>query len=319
MRFVPALWFVLAATAHVSAQPEDVPQKPAKASDADRLFDEGRALAKERRFAEACERFARSYEIEPSLGTQLNLADCKEVLGEHRAAWLLFVDAAEQAERAGDTTRVAFARKRAKTVEARLATVVLRIAQPALPGLVVTVKGRKVDASAEIRDVVEPGAIEVVASAPGHAPFQTVVNTAAAATVEVNVPSLVPALEPALERSTSPRDRGRVVTAIALGTVGGIAMLGAAAFTLKASGDYDTIAEGPDCVEMPGGLACNANGQRGVDDAQRLADIGTGFVVVGGALVAASAIIYLTAPRARTTITPAISEGHVGAVVTRSF
>lgn len=314
MRVVLALWIVLSVTALVRAQPDDAPDAPSETSEADRLFDEGRALAKERRYAEACERFARSYEIDPSLGTQLNLADCKEVLGEHREALRLFRDAAEQADRAGDTSRATFARKRASVVESRLAIVVVRIAQP-VPGLVVTVEGRNVETAGEIREVVGPGEIEVVTSAPGHAPFRSVVNAAAAATVEVNVPALAAATEP----STGPRDRRRVRTAIILGAAGGVAMLTAAVLTVKARGDFTSIADGPNCVDMPAGLACNDTGQRGIDDAQRLADIGTGFVVAGGALVIASAILYVTAPRSGTTITPAVSDTTVGAVLTHSF
>lgn len=315
MRFVLAFSILLSASAHVGAQPDDFQQAPAGVREADRLFDEGRALAKERRYAEACERFTRSYELDPSIGTQLNLADCKEVLGEQREAWRLFLDAAEQAARAGDTNRAAFARKRGKAVEARLATVVIRIARPALPGLTITVEGRTVDAAAEIRDVVEPGSVEVVASAPGHARREIVVKATAGASVTIDVPALAATSEP----SDAPRDRGRVRTAIGLGAAGGIAMLTAAVLTVKARRDYSAIVESSSCTASPNGPACNDVGQRGVDDAQRLADIGTGFVAVGGALVVASAILYVTAPRAQLAVTPTVSERSVGAVFTRSF
>ncbi|MBA3393450.1 MAG: hypothetical protein H0T89_12440 [Deltaproteobacteria bacterium] len=314
MRVVLAVLLVVSVTAHAGAQP-DV-EAPNVTTEADRLFEEGRALVKERRYAEACERFARSYEIDPSLGTQLNLADCKEVLGEYREAWRLFVDAAAQASRTGDPTRVAFARKRAKTIEARHATVVIRVARPALPGLVIEVQGHEVTLANEIRDVVKPGPIEVVASAPGHAAFRTVVDVTAGASIAVDVPELALATA---EPAVASRDRGRVRLAVTLGASGGIAMVAAAALTLKARSDYRGIVEGPNCMQMPGGLACNAAGQRDVDGAQRLADIGTGFALVGGALVATAAVLYVTAPRTQVTVTPAISADSVGAIFTRSF
>lgn len=304
--------FVLSAVAHVAAQPDPAP--PDETSEADRLFAEGRALAKERRYAEACERFARSYAIDPSLGTQLNLADCKEVLGEHREAWRLFVDAAERATRDGDTQRIEFARKRAKTIEARLATIVIRVARPAVPGLAITVGGRAIVPAAELRDVVEPGAVEIAASAPGHARFDTIVNVTAGASASVDVPVLAPTIA---KSSTGPRVRSRVRTAIVVGVGGGVAMAAATVLALKARSDYTAIAEGPNCTELPSGLACNTTGQREVDGAQRLADVGTGFAVVGGALVATAAILYVTAPRVA--VTPAISAHSVGAMFSRSF
>lgn len=54
-------------------------------SDADRLFEEGRGLAKDGKYSEACARFTKSFEIEHVLGTELNLADCEEKLRHLRA------------------------------------------------------------------------------------------------------------------------------------------------------------------------------------------------------------------------------------------
>src|SRR5204863_8164314 len=77
---------------------------------ADQLFAEGRALAKARRFAEACERFAASDALEHTFGTTVNLGDCAARDGHLARAWQLYSDAAQLAESDGAPDRTRFAR-----------------------------------------------------------------------------------------------------------------------------------------------------------------------------------------------------------------
>src|SRR6185503_13633139 len=99
-------------------------------SEATRLFEEGRALAEQGRFAEACERYAKSHELERAAGTMLNLGDCAERGGKLRRAWQLYDDAAREYERAGKAGPARFSRTRADALAPRLATVVVRLAEP---------------------------------------------------------------------------------------------------------------------------------------------------------------------------------------------
>src|SRR5512134_2148923 len=96
VRFV-CIVIVVAASASVRAQPA-----PPETTDADRLFEEGRALAKEKRYSEACDRFDRSFKLDPTVGTELNLADCHEQLGHLTEALRLFSDAADKSARTDD-------------------------------------------------------------------------------------------------------------------------------------------------------------------------------------------------------------------------
>src|ERR1043165_6688710 len=77
----------------------------AQLADADRLFEEGRALAKDGRYAEACVRLGQSDAIEHTYGTAVNLGDCAEREGHPDRAWRLFDDAAHKAERDGQPNR----------------------------------------------------------------------------------------------------------------------------------------------------------------------------------------------------------------------
>ena len=72
---------LLAATRLAVAQPDP---------EAARIFQRGRELAKLGQLTEACALFARSYELDPALGTAVNLADCLERQGQLCRAWVLF-------------------------------------------------------------------------------------------------------------------------------------------------------------------------------------------------------------------------------------
>ncbi|HTR49457.1 MAG TPA: tetratricopeptide repeat protein [Kofleriaceae bacterium] len=54
---------------------------------ADEAFTRGRALMKEKHYAEACAAFEQSYQLDPQAGTLFNLADCEATLGRLAAAW----------------------------------------------------------------------------------------------------------------------------------------------------------------------------------------------------------------------------------------
>src|SRR5450432_4672872 len=97
--------FALALTATAVAQPNE-PAGPPNAGS--KLFDEGRDLAKAGNYAEACAKFEQSYALDNGVGTELNLADCKERLGHYYFAWTLFDEAARRSS--DNPARAKFAR-----------------------------------------------------------------------------------------------------------------------------------------------------------------------------------------------------------------
>jgi hypothetical protein len=308
-----AVWIaVLLATTRAIAQP--TPPPPPEQTAADVLFEEGRALAKQKQYVEACDRFERSLALDRTVGTMLNLADCHEQLGHLRTAWVLFEEAAAKSAQSTDEKRTKFAHERADAVAGRLGTVVIKVAQPP-PGLAITVAGHEVPVTGEIRDRVEPGTIEIVATAPGRARFVTTVSVAAGATSVVDVPLTTVETPPAGDG----RRRTRVRIAWGLAGLGGATAVTAIVLTLKARNDYNATADGPNCDRVTGGIVCDAVGDAKISSSQGLADIGTVFAVASGVLLGASAAVYLTAPREPMTVAPMVGSHTLGLAVRGSF
>ncbi|MEO8704134.1 MAG: hypothetical protein ABI867_29045 [Kofleriaceae bacterium] len=307
MRIVSLLVIAATATSTAYAESPDV-------GEADRLFEEGRALAKEKRFSEACDRFGRSFALDPTIGTELNLADCHEQLGHLREAWRLFAEAADKSAKTDDRKRTTFARGRADTAAARLAEVVVRVARPQTAGLTISIAGRAMTVAAELRDRIEPGPIEVVATVPGHPPFIKSVRALAGSTVVVDVPAELAELPPRLHRQ-----RTRVL--LAWGLAGGSAIAGAVAgaLTFKARSNYNTAADGPECMRISDAVQCTDAGDAKLADAQHLADLGTGFAIGCGVFAVAAVTLYFTAPRVPYVVTPLVTTQALGIAVGREF
>jgi hypothetical protein len=147
---------------------------------------------------------------------------------------------------------------------------------------------------------------------------------AAGATIVVEIPALDTSAPPpppiAREVETEgPRDRGQVRLAYGFGAGGIACAITAATLTLIGRSDYRTTTQGAHCASVAGGITCDDIGTRAIHDAQHLADIGTVFAIASGALLATSAIVYLTAPRDRIFVRPQASTQGVGVIVGGSF
>jgi tetratricopeptide (TPR) repeat protein len=173
---------------------------------AEQLFEQGRALAKRRQWAEACPKFEASLRYDDALGARLNLANCYKHLGKLATAWGLYRDAADRARRTGDARRRDYALKEAAALAPRLAR--LTIARPARTpaGFTVIRDGVTLDpAVLGTAMYVDPGPHEIAATAPGFEPFKARIVVAEAMTESVLVPELVPSKQPAGEPRPEPR------------------------------------------------------------------------------------------------------------------
>lgn len=217
------------------AKPADKPAAPTNPFEAytganeqgRQLFDEGRALLREGNQTAACAKFAEAYKLEEATSTQLSVARCRENEGKHAEAWRMFQDTAIRARSAGFEDRAKIATDAAQALEERLATVVIRLATPIAPGTVVTVNDRLVDTAPEVRELVDPGTVNVTAKGPtgvtSSRSFRIFVNN----TMKVDVPTLQ-------ERSGGRQPIWIAVSAIAVG--GGAIALGAGSGAVRLVG-----------------------------------------------------------------------------------
>jgi hypothetical protein len=160
---------------------------------AESLFREGKRLSNERKFAEACPKFAESYKLDPGLGTLLNLAICHESEGKPATAWAEFSEASSRAKREGDSDRAQLADEHVRALEPKLSHVSITLSPgAAVPGLIIKFDSRELASAAlGLPIAVDPGKHVVEASAPGKEASTQAFDTPSTATkLAVTVPVL---------------------------------------------------------------------------------------------------------------------------------
>jgi hypothetical protein len=85
---------------------------------AEALFDDGRKLVEQGRFAEAARKFLASFNMDPAMGTLLNLAMVEERLGDKRTARDDYETVCAVSTRDGRSDRAALARARMQALDA---------------------------------------------------------------------------------------------------------------------------------------------------------------------------------------------------------
>jgi len=272
-----------------------------------RLFEEGRVFAKQGNWAEACDRFTRSYATDPAAGTELNLGDCHEHLGHLAEAWRRFDAAVAKFEIAKDD-RAKFARERRDALVPKLGIVMIRLADPSVH---VTIAGRDEISAPEMSVHVDPGTIEVRAGA-----VTRTVQVAAGATALVEIPNAVGEM-PHVEQPRTERSRDRVYISYAIGGIGAAATIAGVLIGVVAKNRYD--AQFPTHCTHGSPPICDDVGFTATSSAITYANVGTVTGVIGLVAVGTAAVIYVTAPRGQVIVTPSAGPQGAGLVVTGSF
>jgi len=157
---------------------------------AEALFQQARALLKADQAAEACPLLAKSHQLDPALGTLMNLADCEERTKKLAAAYQHFNEVAAWAERTKETARENLARDRAAALKPKLSWLSLTAKAP-VRGLAVQVNGVAVEPGGEPVPV-DAGEATVTAAAETFKPFKKRVKVPPQSTVQLEVPPLQP-------------------------------------------------------------------------------------------------------------------------------
>jgi hypothetical protein len=280
---------------------------------AEALFNQGRDLMTAGKFVEACPKFEASQQLDPGLGTMLNLAECYEKTGRTASAWAEYREAIPLARAAGSKARQDLATERAKALEERLSTLTIR-----------AMSGDDDSAHLEIRRdgvpvqvaelgspiPVDPGEHVIEAVAPGKQPWSSKVQVGAdAAKVSVDIPKLEPgdgssapppvaapvttttsvSAPPSDKPSTWSGQRTAAVITAGAGVVGiGIGTF----FGLQASSKWSDAKEA--CSSYPKG--CDTHATDLGKTAKENATISNIGFIAGGALLATGAVLFFTAP-----------------------
>jgi hypothetical protein len=166
---------------------------------AETLFRQGRDLMTAGKTAEACTAFQESEKLEPAVTTLLNLAGCREKLGQLATAWGLFLDAERQtrsATSASDRQLHDIANKRAATLEPRVSKLEIDVSDASKQdGLEIKRGDERVDAGMWNRALpVDGGTYTITASAAGSQAWSTQLTIAAEHdSKKIDIPKLVPA------------------------------------------------------------------------------------------------------------------------------
>ena len=314
-------------------------------------FDQGRALMKEKRYAEACAAFERSQKLEPAPGTLYNLATCYEKIGKLATAWAAFRDLGT---RDPNKQRRKSSNDMATTLAKRMPKLVIEVDTPPA-GVVVTLDGTDVTNLLGVESPMDLGAHTVKARAPKHAEaVKTVKITEEGKRYVVNIvlavegeapqpkdpvtpkqpdrepePAPVPRAGPTdpvapVGPVDAPKQSSRKRNGILLAGTGGLLVLGGALVGQLAGSKWD------DARALCGeDLRCDnaamlEQGNQLVADARLRANVATGLFIGGVIAAGVGTYLVLTAPSKseRSTavrVTPSVSPALAGVLVEGRF
>lgn len=169
------------------------------------LFREGRDLMAAGKVADACVAFEQSQKLQPAVTTLLNLAGCREKLGQLATAWGLFLDAARDTRSATDAAGQQLhgvAQAHADKLEPRVSRLTINVPQQSQADGLEILRGQdRIEPALWNRALpIDGGTYTITARAPGANAWSTQVTVVAEGdTQTVQVPDL----------RNLPRDLGR--------------------------------------------------------------------------------------------------------------
>lgn len=290
------------------------------------LFDQARELIRQGKFAEACPKFQESNRLDPGIGTQFNLADCYEQSGRVASAWATFLDVASQARATNQIEREKAATKRAEKLQPRLPRLVVNVPEASkTAGLEIRRNGMLVGSAQWGTPVaIDPGEIELTASAPGKRTLRQTLRVEESKTASYSLPTLeqgedaaappaalaapvapasntatpaapaapaAPASQPALPPSDAAPSKGRTNTVLVVGLAGvGVVGLGVGTvFAIMAKNKADESKSF--CPSGPN--KCELEGVRLRNDAIEKGNVATIATIAGGVALAGAGVIWL--------------------------
>ncbi len=289
-------------------------------SEADKLFDEGAALMKQNKYADACPKFEASNKLDPEIGGMLWLADCYERNGQTASAYHAYKDAQRMAiEKHDKQQRDKVAQKHMTTLEPHLAKLTVLGPQEARPaGLIVTRDGEQLGPSdLGMAVAVDPGSHVVTATAPHFKKWEQKIDvTGEGATVTLTVGPLerADAAPPPVVDEGDPAFPYHV-GGIVVGCAGLVSIAVGSILGLVAAGKLSDSNANNHCDAKD---TCDAVGLGLRSEAKDAALLSTILFIGGGVALAAGITIFVLAPKKKRSaptfggLSPVVGPGFYG-------
>jgi hypothetical protein len=316
-------WLALVVGLGVCMAPAVVLAAEGNKAAAEALFNEGRTLMAGGKYGDAIAKLKASQDLDPGLGTLLNLAECYERVGKSATAWAQYREIASLARQQGSKEREELAEQKSKALEPKLSKLSINLQAGADPGTLTISRDGTTVSSAELGVAipVDPGKHEVTVTAPGKEKWSTTVEVGEGGQTEnVEIPLLADSTGGGTvaaggdagttgPASAKPSDGSTQRT---LGIVaGGIGLVGVGVGTfmgLQASSSWSDAKK--ECTAYPNG--CTAKGVSLQKDASSQATLSTVGFIVGGVGLAAGAVLFFTAGSGKEeTVAIGVGPGNV--------
>ena len=300
------------------------------ASPADDAFKQGRDFMKAGKYAEACTAFSESQRLDPSLGTQFNIAQCEEKIGKLASALKIYRDLAQY-----DTneTRKSAAAALADKLAPRVPKLQLQLSGKPT-GTAITLDGVACAPCLAGDAPVDLGTHKIVVTAPGFRPVTASATVseeskvivvpirlepAASTTTQAPLPAVIPPPPPVARTDAPPRSRRKLVAILTMAG-GGVLIGTGVGLGVSARGRWN------DAKNVCGGSTTCANdsdteyAQALGDSARSRANLSTVMFVAGGLAAAAGVYLFVTTPKEHAvTVSASASATSAGLVVAGSF
>jgi hypothetical protein len=286
-------------------------------SHAEEVFQQGRTLLAEGKYAEACKAFEMSQKEDPASGTLLALAYCQELSGLLASAWANYRAAAELAQREGHSDRRDAAADQSRVLMDRVSVLTI-VVPPTIagePGLKVTLDGAEVARSSFGTALPVNGGTYRVAATVGQTSWTATVSVENERDKKTIVVELLPPREAAPAPQTQPNQReptdrhdSRTLEHVGLATaLGGLAAIGVGlGFGIVANSKHHASERDGHCDAN----GCDPEGMELENDAIEAARVSTWCVIGGSVVAVGGAVLYFSA-KSSSSKSQARVEAHV--------
>lgn len=297
------------------------------AAAAEVLFNEAKQLREAGKLDQACPKFLASYKLDRTLGTLMNLADCREQIGQIASAWADWSEAVELATKQQDA-RADFAKSRRDALAPRLPKLKVEIDKP-VAGLDVYRGDTKLEPGAyNLALPVDPGnqVLEVRRGSRVLEQKWFDAKEQQEGSVSFDLAALDKKFPPPKDSGpgggragpTEPVDSTQKTIGYVVGGAGVLGLLVGGGFTVMSLVKKSEADESDACVQK----FCTNKGLDAADDAKTYANVAQWVGIGGVLLTAVGATLIFTAPsaerqakRRRLVASPWIGAGAGGVMV----